>query len=256
MSKNLYQSLEANDITRERYQDYILRITELGFTARQANDILLKRDSLTTCALLFKNHIELKKYFSIEEIALMASRNCAHRNLTAVIENRQALEDAEFTRMQIIAMATFDSGANNIMAVVQLQSMLKLLGYSVFQIYDMAACRGGDKNLRFVMHYAPDALYLCTPLPIIRNSSEQKAFVEFLANEKPKINLLGRIESYNAESFESKENPAPKRQMLKNKFGFFNKRPEEISDEELHLMGLMGIETDEIIAANAPKEHP
>jgi hypothetical protein len=55
MARNFSQYYENDDISRYQYDEYILRITKLGFTAKQANSILLKKGALKTVKFLTQN---------------------------------------------------------------------------------------------------------------------------------------------------------------------------------------------------------
>ena len=247
MARNFSQYYENDDISRHQYDEYILCITKLGFTPKQANSILLKKGALKTFKFLTQNFAEFKEFFSFEDMTLMASCNFGDLHLKIVLENRAALEAIGFTRFQIIGIATYESGVNNLMAIVKHQSTLKCLGYNVSQIYEMAACRWGEKNLNFVVDIAPQALHLFIKLPVIKNLVEQKAFAEHvkLLSRPPKseLQLLDKVVFYDF------HNPLPKRPMLESRPCFFapvEKTTVEISDEELFMMGMMGVDTEEL----------
>jgi hypothetical protein len=115
----------------------------------------------------------------------------------------------------------------------------------------MAACRWGEKNLNFVVDIAPQALHLFIKLPVIRNLVEQKAFAEHvkLLSRPPKyeLQLLDQVVFHELSDY--LDNPLPKRPMLESRpcfFAPFEKTTVEISDEELFMMGMMGVDTEEL----------
>jgi ElaB/YqjD/DUF883 family membrane-anchored ribosome-binding protein len=142
--------LDKYKITEMRYVQDFNQFINLGYSEKQANQIILRKCSSNTVQSVLSHHAELLKYFTLEQIIKIAGHDGGSKNIATVKKSCRKLQKWKLTAEQIVKIVGHGGGSKNIEAVKNSYHELQQLQLTAEQIVKIAGHDGGSKNIEAV----------------------------------------------------------------------------------------------------------
>ena len=154
--QTLEQRLAKFKISLQRYQTECCSLLSAGFSAEQADRLIIRGSSSNTVQAVLNNCRDLliaPYHLTHEQITTIAGHGGGSKNIEAVKAAFTELRDLGFTPAQIVTIAGHIGGSKNIEAVKAAFTELRELGFIPAQIVTIAGHDGGSKNIYAVQTY-------------------------------------------------------------------------------------------------------
>lgn len=146
-------------ISEKRYKYEKKELLSLGYTAFQANKVILRVSSEKTIAKIIELHYQLISVFNRDQIIRIAGHNGGGKSLEAVWHNYKKINNLGFTLVQIVSMASHKGGSKTINTVLKLYPKLIKLNLTIEQIANMASHQGSAKTLNLLLEFTEPLLF-------------------------------------------------------------------------------------------------
>ena len=157
MPLDLTARLSKYGISETRFNDEKSSLQEAGFSALEAEKLIIRESSFNTVRAVIAYSpvlIEAPHHLTRAQIVCIASHSGGSKNLEAVARYQTALMTLGFSLEQVICMASHNGGSKNLEAVARYQAALMTLGFSLEQVIRMVSHDGGSKNLEAVLEHS------------------------------------------------------------------------------------------------------
>ncbi|MCH9757299.1 MAG: hypothetical protein K0U37_08945 [Gammaproteobacteria bacterium] len=157
MHSDLTARLSKYGISETRFNDEKSSLQEAGFSALEAEKLIIRESSFNTVRAVIAYSpvlIEAPHHLTRAQIVCIASHSGGSKNLEAVARYQTALMTLGFSLEQVICMASHNGGSKNLEAVARYQAALMTLGFSLEQVIRMVSHDGGSKNLEAVLEHS------------------------------------------------------------------------------------------------------
>ena len=149
--QTLEQRLAKFKISLQRYETECCSLLSAGFSAEQADRLIIRGSSSNTVQAVLNNCRDLliaPYHLTHEQITTIAGNNGGSKNIEAVKAAFTELRELGFTPAQIVTIAGHDGGSKNIYAVQTYFQELRANGHSIESITATASRNGGSGAIR------------------------------------------------------------------------------------------------------------
>lgn len=215
ISSDLQEQCEQYEISISDYLEYKRQLISLNFTEIQANQMLLRKNSLNSVMYLLNKYMTLTtepfnlnndqlfkvscyynskailsfllKYFdsfkelnfTMEQVLKIASNKGGHNNLSSILENFAYLKERNFTLDEMVSISKFGNAKSTVENLVLHYDYLINQGFSKTEIIGMAKFQG-HKNIQVIVDNLETLKTLCSLQEIVSLASKSYGYRNIL----------------------------------------------------------------------------
>ncbi|MCH9757298.1 MAG: hypothetical protein K0U37_08940 [Gammaproteobacteria bacterium] len=156
MHSDLTARLSKYGISETRFNDEKSSLQEAGFSALEAEKLIIRKSSFNTVRTVLACYpvlMDAPHHLTRAQIIRIASHIGGSKNLETVARYHTALMTLGFNSEDLVRMVSHIGGSKNLEAVVTHQAALMELGLNSEQVIRIVSHIGGSKNLEAVARY-------------------------------------------------------------------------------------------------------